>query len=329
MNRPPIRAGRLLVLGFDGVEVPAWLENFAKTHGLGGIILFAKNCPDAQAVKSLCEKIKKTLANESDGWRPLVMVDQEGGRVERIKDFVPRLPSAREMAALGEEEVERLARTQSLALAELGIDVNLAPVCDVPRPGESGVIGDRGFGENERDAARFSSAFLRGMRAGGIISCAKHFPGHGSGAVDTHMGPGAVNLPVERLKTDLLPFQKAIESGVDIVMACHLSYPALDEKPATLSPRWLGEILREEMGFGGAAISDDMEMGGLRKLGDPMELSLNAVNAGCDFLIFGGMLGERVSPDLIASHLSEKLNPSRYEEALKRQWKLRHSLKNT
>jgi beta-N-acetylhexosaminidase len=320
-----IRAGRLLCLGFEGTTLPGELVKYAREHGLGGVILFRKNCPDAKSVASLAAEVRERLIDPEDGWLPLVAVDQEGGRVERIRDGVPRVVPARELSRLGENEIEEIAFEQSKALSSLGIDLNLAPVCDVLHPGESGAIGDRSFGENPLKAASSAAGFYRGMRRGGVAGCAKHFPGHGASPVDTHLGPGTVDLPLETLDDDLEPYRALIEEGVEAVMACHLSYPKVDPLPATLSPFWLKGILRDGLGFRGAVISDDFEMGGLRKLGPLERLAPEAVNAGCDLLIFGGMLGEKTDPGTIAKVLSERVSPARFAEAVERIWKIRPS----
>lgn len=305
------RAGRLLVLGFEGTELPGEIVTFARRRGLGGVILFKRNCPDAAAVRSLTRAVREELRDPEDGFVPLVFVDQEGGRVERIADGVPHLPSAREMGGRGEDEVRRLAAAQARALAALGVDVNLAPVCDVVREGESGVIGDRAFSTDPQEAARLARAFYEGMREGGVLGCAKHFPGHGSSPVDSHRDPGSIGLSPEELdRVDLVPF-RALAAGVDLVMANHLAYPAVDEAPAVLSRRWLEGILRGEMGFAGAILSDDMEMAAATAEGAPGETALRAVEAGCDLLIYGRMLRPDIDPFAVADLLAAALPPER------------------
>ena len=182
------RIGRRFVLGFDGMELPRPLLDFARRFGLGGVILFRRNCPDAAGVAALVRRAREGLAAADPGGRPLVLVDQEGGRVERIREGVPHLPSAAELGRAGEGAVEAAARAQAVALARLGVDVNLAPVCDVLQEGESGAIGDRSFGADPQAAGRLAAAFVRGCLSGGVLPCAKHFPGHGAARVDSHLG---------------------------------------------------------------------------------------------------------------------------------------------
>lgn len=304
-------AGRLFVLGFEGQTVPDTLVSFAGRYGLGGVILFARNCPDAKTVRELTGELKRKI-----GPGLLVMIDQEGGRVERIKDGVPRLPPARELSFLTEKEIEELAEKQARGLKSLGVDVNLAPVADVVRPGESGVIGDRSFGGDPEKVARAALAFCRGLSRGGIIPCAKHFPGHGSSVTDTHLGAGVVPLSRETLMdVDVYPFARLVSGAVPMVMACHLSYPAVDPLPACLSGKWLKETLRDGLGFDGVVITDDMEMGAAKEAGDPSETALAAIKAGADMLIYGGMLEPRADVELIAAKLTENADPRALAEA--------------
>lgn len=306
--------GRLLVLGFEGPAVPGELVSFAKKHGLGGVILFARNCPDAVTVKRLVSEIKTRL-----GQRVLVMIDQEGGRVERIRDGVQRLPSARELASMPLEKITELSRRQAVDLKKLGLDVNLAPVADVTRPGESGVIGDRAFGSHPETVANSALAYMEGQLKGGIIPCAKHFPGHGSSVTDTHLGAGTVPLPRKTLmETDAHPFKKLIEGRVPMVMACHLAYPEVDPRPAVFSPVWIKKILRGELGFTGVIITDDMEMGAAKEAGDEAAAALSAINAGMDMLIYGKMLKPYADVEKIAETLARELAPDVMDAALGR-----------
>jgi beta-N-acetylhexosaminidase len=318
------RPGRLLVIGFEGTELPKTLLEFARLHGLGGVILFKRNCPDAAAVRAITRAVREALRDPGDGFVPPVFTDQEGGRVERIADGVPHLPSAREMGARGEDEVRRLAAGQARALAALGVDVNLAPVCDVVREGESGVIGDRAFSADPEDAALLARAFYEGMREGGVLGCAKHFPGHGASPVDSHSDPGRLGLSREELeRVDLVPFRALVRAGVDLVMANHLSYPAMDGSPAVLSRRWLEGILRGELEFGGAILSDDMEMAAATAEGDPGETALRAVEAGCDLLIYGRMMRPDVDVFGVADRLAASLSAERIAASFARVSKLR------
>jgi beta-N-acetylhexosaminidase len=324
---PSHRVGRLFVLGFEGVELTDELVSFASRYGLGGVVLFAKNCPDAGTVRYLCDEIHTRLKDPDDGWTPLVLIDQEGGRVERIKEGVPRLPPAATLAELGVEEIERLASEQSAALKGLGIDVNLAPVCDVVRTAESGVIGDRSFGTSGAEVARNVLAFHRGMQKAGMIGCAKHFPGHGASTHDTHTHTGRVELTLDEVRqSDLVPFGALVAAGaesVGMVMAAHLNFPKIDADPVFLSRLWLQDMLRDELGFGGVIISDDMEMAAAQNEGEPVDVALQALFAGCELLIYGQNLPSRLDPADVAQRLEQALPDHLIEAATQRLWSLR------
>ncbi|GAB6061454.1 beta-N-acetylhexosaminidase [Deferrisoma palaeochoriense] len=309
------RPGRLLIVGFEGASVPPWLRAFARRWGLGGVILFRRNVPDAGTAARLVGEVKETLAEADPGSPALVFVDQEGGRVERLRDGVPRLPPARELAREGADVLSERVEAQARALAALGIDGNLAPVCDLPTAGESGVIGDRAFGDDPAAVAPLVRAHVRACLRGGVLPCAKHFPGHGRARVDSHVGLPTVEAAWDEMAArDLVPFRAAVAAGVPLVMAGHLRVPAVDDRPATLSRRWLGDVLRGRLGFRGAVISDDMEMGALGALGPVAEGAVEAVEAGCDLLIFGRMLRPDLDLDEVAGMLAERARPERLAE---------------
>jgi beta-N-acetylhexosaminidase len=191
--------------------------------------------------------------------------------------------------------VEQAAEEQGRALRSLGIDVNLAPVCDVVQEGESGVIGDRSFGSEPQAVGRLSAAFVRGALRGGVLPCAKHFPGHGSARVDSHKGlPVLAKSFAEVEALDLLPFAAAAAAGVPLVMSAHLVCPGLSSGPATLCHSWITGILRGRLGFSGVVVTDDLEMGALDGLDAPAQVALRAHRAGCDLLLYGRVL----RPDL-------------------------------
>ena len=318
------RPGHLLVLGYRGVEPPPELFAFARAWGLGGVILFARNAPDAAAARRATTALREGLADADPASPALVLVDQEGGRVERIRRGVPRLPPARDLAREGPSGVEARVEAQARALRALGIDANLAPVCDVLQIGECGVIGDRAFGTDPEEVARLAAAHVRGCLAGGVLPCAKHFPGHGGARADSHVALPRVERGLADLAArDLVPFRAAVEAGVPLVMAAHLAVPPVDPDPASLSPFWLGPVLRERLGFRGAVVSDDMEMGALQGLGDPAEVGARAAAAGCDLLIYGRTLRPGLPVEPVARAIARAVPPGRLEEARARAAALR------
>ena len=314
-----IRPGRLLVVGFSGTSPPEDLFGFASRWGLGGVILFRRNARSAGQVRRLVQDLRRGLSRADPGSPCLVLVDQEGGRVERIRDGVPRLPPAREMAREPLERFRTRVEAQARALKALGIDVNLAPVCDVVRSGESGVIGDRSFGDDPARVAERTSLHVRTTLEAGLLPCPKHFPGHGAAAEDSHRALPEIPFPWEVLdRCDLVPFRAAIRAGVPLVMAGHLSFPRVAPGPATLSAHWLHDVLRAQLGFGGAVISDDMEMGALAHTGPPERTAAAAVTAGCDLLIYGRVLGADILLEDVARGLAEGVPRARLVEAMER-----------
>lgn len=313
------KIGRLFVLGFDGLDVPGEALAFAERFGLGGLILFRRNCPAGDTVRALVSNARARLSSADPGGTPLVLVDQEGGRVERILDGVPHLPPARELGAAGEAGVERAAEGQARALRALGIDVNLAPVCDVLQGGESGVIGDRSYGEDPMRVGALAAAFVRGSLRGGIIPCAKHFPGHGAARIDSHKGLPVLEKPLAEWEAvDLPPFAAAVAAGVALVMSAHLVCPSLSAGPATLCHSWLTGILRGRLGFTGAVVTDDLEMGALDGLGAPPEIALRAHRAGADLLLYGRMLRPQLDVWHVAETLERELADDELSRALQR-----------
>jgi beta-N-acetylhexosaminidase len=312
------RPGRSLALGYEGTSPPDALFSFASRFGLGGVILFARNCPDAPTVAAATASFRQGMAEADPESPALVLVDQEGGRVERIREGVPRLPPARSFGAdpEGEQRLSEAVAAQARALANLGIDVNLAPVCDVAQEGESGAIGDRSFGADPALVGRLAAAHVRATLRGGLLPCAKHFPGHGAARVDSHRELPRLGKTLAELEaTDLQPFRAAVEAGAPLVMAGHLLCPAVSASPATLCRTWLEKVLRQKLGFGGAVVSDDMEMGALAGLGTMGEVAVRAVRAGCDLLIYGRMLQPKFDPVPVAQVLAADVPAERLAEA--------------
>jgi len=254
-------------------------------------------------------------------------VDQEGGRVERLVDGVPSLPPARELAGEGPAAVAAAAGCQAAALRRLGIDINLAPVCDLPRPGASDVIGDRAYGSDPSPVAACVAAHVRATLAEGVLPCAKHFPGHGVARVDSHAALPLLDLSLEELRAwDRVPFAAVLAAGAPLVMPGHLCVPAVDDAPASLSRVWLQDVLRGEMEFEGAVVSDDLEMGALDGLGAPTEVAMRAVAAGCDLLIFGQNLRPGLDVEAVAEHLECNLSGELLRRAQARVQGLRERL---
>jgi beta-N-acetylhexosaminidase len=281
------KVGRLFMVGFEGTEMSSDLADWMSTYGWGGVIIFGRNVDSPAQLLQLTQGLQSLTQRR---YQPplLVAVDQEGGRVSRLKAPFTPFPSA---ATLGKTGSERLVRDVGRAMARelraVGINMDMAPVLDVLTNPTNAVIGDRAFGSRAGSVARLGTAFIHGMRAAGVLTVGKHFPGHGDTVLDSH-----VALPVcERTATqlnacELLPFRAAIAAGVDAIMTAHVTYPTWDaQHPATLSPTILTEILREAMGFTGVIVTDDLGMAAVAETVPWQEIPLQALGAGADLLL--------------------------------------------
>jgi beta-N-acetylhexosaminidase len=281
----PELAAAVLQPGFVGTTVPDWVRR-RLGEGLGGVALFARNVESPSQVAALTAQLRAE--------RPevIVAIDEEAGDVTR---FESRHGSSRPgNLALGAVDdpalTEAVARDLGLDLAHAGITLDYAPDTDVNSNPDNPVIGVRAFGAEPDLVARHSGAFIRGLQAAGVAACAKHFPGHGDTAVDSHHAVPVINRSRDQLEAcELVPFRAAIAAGVQSVMTGHLLIPAYDDElPATLSPRILHGLLREELGFDGLIVTDGIEMQGVRQIYGLEGATVLALAAGADAICVGG-----------------------------------------
>jgi len=315
--------GQLLIAGFNGHEIPVELKSLAREFGLGGVILFARNVADPEQVAGLSYEAAR-LGPDVPLW---VSVDQEGGRVARLKAPFTEWPP---MATLGRSGDVRLAQRFATALAAelkaVGINLDFAPVLDVHTNPKNPIIGDRALAERADEVARLGSAIVRALQGEGVAACGKHFPGHGDTSTDSHHELPLVEHPPERLRdVELTPFKAAIEAQVATIMTAHVLVPALDEeRPATLSPRIVTDLLRRELRFDGVIFSDDLEMKAVADRYDVAAAGVMAIQAGCDGVLICSGDHERQATALealIRAVEDERLRVSRVEDALARQVK--------
>ncbi len=258
-------AAAQLVVGFDGESVPDDLRRFIAEAPPSGVVLFGRNIRSTAQTAALIRELRSLWPQS--GPTPLIAVDQEGGPVRRLKapqcPEVLELPAAAELAALGDPALTaEAARVAGAELAALGFNLDFAPVLDVDSNPLNPIIGRRAFGRTPDAAARHALAFARGLSAAKILSCGKHFPGHGDTAVDSHLTLPRLAHSLARLRSlELRPFAEAVAAGFPSLMTAHIVFEALDSRwPATLSPRVVPELLRGELGFDGAVFTDDLEM---------------------------------------------------------------------
>jgi len=280
----PSSWGQLLMVGIPGPRVDGVARELVRDLRVGGVILFARNIESPEQVWELTRDLQQEALAATG--RPLLLaVDQEGGRVQRLKAPFTLIPAARDLGAERTPgEVERLARQVARELALVGLNVNLAPVLDVARS-PACPQWDRAYSSDPETAAIYAVAAIRGYLSGGIIPVAKHFPGLGDTLVDSHeILPLAQSGDPQR-EVDLLPFRRAVAAGVPMVMTAHLAVPEWEARPATLSPVALQEWLRRRLGFDGVIITDDLEMGAIATKLPAPQGAKEALAAGADLLL--------------------------------------------
>jgi len=278
------RIGQLLIAGFDGHQVSTELRSLVRDFGLGGVILFARNVADPEQVAELTFEASR-LVSELPLW---VSIDQEGGRVARLKAPFTEWPPMATIGRSGDAGLaERFAKALAAELKAVGVSLDYAPVLDVFTNPKNTVIGDRALGERASDVARLGAVIIRALQREGVAACGKHFPGHGDTVADSHLELPLVEHPPERLReTEFAPFRAAIEADVATIMTAHVFVPSLDEqRPATLSRRVVDEILRRELKYSGVILSDDLEMKAIAAQYAVPQAAVMAIGAGCDGLL--------------------------------------------
>jgi beta-N-acetylhexosaminidase len=284
-----------LMLDIGGTWLTAEDRQILRHPEVGGLIIFARNIESPRQVRELMESIRAL--------RPdlLLAVDQEGGRVQRLRQGFLRLPAMRAIAdnANAERLAEQCGWLMATEVLAVGLDLSFAPVLDLDHQ-RSAVVGSRAFEGNPERAVALAGAFIRGMRAAGMASTGKHFPGHGWAEVDSHVGIPEDERTLEQIRAvDLVPFQR-LSGELDALMPAHVIYPQVDPNPAGFSRRWLQDILRGELGFDGVIFSDDLSMAGAHVVGDAANRIEAALSAGCDM---GLVCNDRASAELALSAL--------------------------
>lgn len=278
-----VAAGRVLMVGYPAGHVPEPIADLAAQGALAGVILFKRNLPDVQHALEATTEYRALHAADS---RPLVAVDQEGGRVARLREPVLTLPPAAELAKRGPKAIRVAAQQLGAQLRVLGFNVNFAPVLDVNTNPDNPIIGDRSFGTTAQAVIDLALPFADGLLDAGVIACGKHFPGHGDTDVDSHLALPRLGHALDRLRHVELPPFAAAAGRVPAIMTAHVVFDALDPTvPATLSKRVITELLRGELGYEGCVISDDLEMKAIADHYGSGEAGVRAIDAGCDLLL--------------------------------------------
>jgi beta-N-acetylhexosaminidase len=276
--------GQLFMLGFEGTTVsPEWADLQAR-YKPGGMILFARNLEDPAQIIELTNGLQA----RSPHFPLLISIDQEGGRVSRLPKGFTIFPPCGIIGACHSEELAYAAASVTAAeLRAVGINMNMAPVLDVHSNPDNPIIGDRAYGTEPESVAELGLAAVRGLQGKGVVACGKHFPGHGDTSADSHKELPVVKASAEVLfERELVPFHYAILNGLASLMTAHVVYPALDaERPATLSPAILTSLLREQWGFDGVVVTDDLEMHAIVDHHGVGDAAVQAFLAGADILL--------------------------------------------
>ena len=286
-----------LMLDIQGTWLTAEDRQILRQPEVAGLIIFARNIEHPRQVRELSDAIRAL--------RPdiLLAVDQEGGRVQRLRQGFVRLPAMRRIAE--HADATRLAEQCGWLLATevlgVGLDISFAPVLDLDHL-RSAVVGTRAFETDPQRAALLAGAFIKGLNAAGMAATGKHFPGHGWAEADSHVAIPTDERTLEQIRaSDLIPFVSLIKQ-LDGVMPAHVIYPQVDANPAGFSKRWLQDILRGELGYRGVIFSDDLSMAGAHVVGDAAERIEAALRAGCDM---GLVCNDRAAAELALSRLQQ------------------------
>lgn len=303
------------------------IEQLVKDYHLGGVILFRENVVTTEQTTRLVADYQQA----AEKYGMLMTIDQEGGIVTRLQSGTD-MPGNMAIGATRSEEIaHKVGKAIGEELSSLGVNVNFAPTLDINNNADNPVIGVRSFGEDPELVAKLGVAYVKGIQDSGTAATAKHFPGHGDTATDSHLGLPEVPYEKERLKAvELYPFQKAMDAGIDVIMTAHVTFPKIDgtkviskkdgteiNLPATLSYKVLTELMREEMGFMGLISTDALNMQAITEHFGPVEAVIRAVNAGTDIVLMPVGL-ESVANGLYDAVRSGEISEQRIEASVKR-----------
>ena len=318
-----IQVGQHLFTGFAGPGIPADFARAVREHKIGNVILFARNVRSAAQLKALCADIQ-TLVIGATGHPAFIAIDQEGGAVSRLSADCTLIPGAMAIAATGQTENAHLAgQITGRELLALGINFNLAPVLDINSNPDNPVIGVRSYGDTPQNAIDFGLKMAQGLTESGLLCCAKHFPGHGDTAVDSHVGLPMISKSLtELLAFELLPFQAAIKAGIPGVMSTHILFPQIETEgvPATMSRAIMTDLLRKRLGFNGLILSDCMMMAAIADHYGTVNGMDRAVQAGVDlvFASHSAELAARAAEQILRSLRSGVLNAAQLQASTER-----------
>ncbi len=306
--------GQQLIIGLSGEELTQDEAQFIVENNVGGIILFDRNLKDVEQIHKLICDIQQLRYKLPEKTPLFISIDMEGGRVHRLKPPFTQWPAAKNLGDMNSSNITfQFTQLMGRELKAIGINLDYAPCVDVLMNDENEVIGDRALSTDPDIVAKLSSAMVRGYIKSDVLSCAKHFPGHGYTSVDSHF-----DLPVDKRtladlekQGDLEPFKKVIKARVDMIMTAHIQYPNIDSQfPVTLSPLFIKQFLREALRYRGIVITDDLDMKALTKHYPIEEIPVMALQAGANMLLY---CNEPKSPVKAVKNIAKALSDERLE----------------
>ena len=281
--------GQLTLIGVSGHTLTNDEKKFIVENNISGVVLFGRNVSEPKQIRDLCAEIQSLRHKMADRAPLFIGIDMEGGRVHRLKKPFTQWPPLKNIGDLDAPTVAfHFAHRMGVELMSVGINLDFAPCVDVFTNPKNTVIGDRAVSSDPHQVEKMASALVRGYIKSGILSCAKHFPGHGHTIADSHEELPVEENTLEQLhKVELVPFKKALRSRVDMVMTGHILFKNIDPKwPVTLSPLFLKDMIREEFKYRGLIITDDLDMKAMAKHYDKGEIPVRALEAGADLLLY-------------------------------------------
>lgn len=281
--------GQHMLIGVSGATLTNEEKKFIVDNNISGVVLFARNCIEPKQIRDLCAEIQSLRHKMKDKAPLFIGIDMEGGRVHRLKPPFTQWPPLKKIGDLDAPTVAfHFTQRMGTELLSVGINLDFAPCIDVYTNPLNTVIGDRAVSTDPHQVEKMASALVRGYIKSGVLSCAKHFPGHGHTIIDSHEELPIEDADINRLnEVELVPFRKALRSRVDMVMTAHILFKNVDPKwPVTLSETFLKKMMRDELKYKGLIITDDLDMKAMAKHYDKDQIPIRAMQAGADLLLY-------------------------------------------
>lgn len=283
------KIGQLLIIGLRDKVLTQDEAEFIVKNNIGGVILFSRNVESPEQIHALVSSVQNLRHKMRDKLPLFVGIDMEGGRVARLKAPFTIWPPIGKLGALDSTSLAfKFALGMATELRAVGINLDFAPCVDVLTNPKNVLIGDRSLSTDPEQVAKLASALVRGYIKGGVIPCAKHFPGHGNTVIDSHEDLPVEDVDLERLRNvELVPFKKVFRARLDMVMTAHIKFPKIDpEWPVTLSEKFIQGLLRGELRYRNLVISDDLDMKAVANHYPVEEIPVRALQAGCDIILY-------------------------------------------